>query len=102
MTKQKEALALLFANCWKDEALKARFLADPKGVLMEHGLEVPDDIDVRVVENSDNCVHITLPTAPTGHLDLSNDELVAVAGGSGISYMVDECCTAVRKGEAAC
>ena len=42
MTEQKNALAQLFAACWKDEALKARFMADPKAVLKEHGLDVPD------------------------------------------------------------
>ena len=35
MTEQKKNLNQLFAACWKDEALKARFIADPKGVLAE-------------------------------------------------------------------
>ena len=30
MTEQKNQLASLFAACWKDEALKARFMSDPK------------------------------------------------------------------------
>ena len=33
MTESKHSLATLFAACWKDEALKARFIADPKAVL---------------------------------------------------------------------
>ena len=33
MTEQKNQLASLFAACWKDEALKARLMADPKAVL---------------------------------------------------------------------
>ena len=47
MTEQKNALAQLFAACWKDEALKARLMADPKAVLKEHGLDVPDNLDGR-------------------------------------------------------
>ena len=82
MTEQKNALAQLFAKCWKDEALKARFMADPKAVLKEHGLDVPDGIDVKVVENADDCVHITLPAPPAGDMDLSDDELSNAAGGS--------------------
>jgi hypothetical protein len=35
MTEQKNALAQLFAACWKDEALKARFMSDPKSVLKD-------------------------------------------------------------------
>ena len=81
MTEQKNALARLFAACWKDEALKARFMADPKAVLKDHGLDVPDGIDVKVVENADDCVHITLPAPPTGGMDLSDDELSNAAGG---------------------
>ena len=83
MTEQRNALAQLFAACWKDEALKARFLSDPKAVLKEHGLDVPEGIDVKVVENADDCVHITLPAPPAASMDLSDDELSNAAGGSG-------------------
>ena len=83
MTEQKNALAQLFAACWKDEALKARFMSDPKAVLREHGLNVPDGIDVKVVENADDRVHITLPAPPAGHLGLSDAELNNAAGAGG-------------------
>ena len=39
MTEQKNAMPQLFAACWKDDALKARFMSDPRAVLKEHGLE---------------------------------------------------------------
>ena len=81
MTEQRNALARLFAACWKDEALKARFLSDPKAVMKEHGLDVPEGIDVKVVENADDCVHSTLPAPPAGHGDLSEEELSNAAGG---------------------
>ena len=81
MTEQKNVLTQLFAACWKDEALKSRFMSDPKAVLKEHGLDVPDGIDVKVVENADDCVHITLPAPPAGHMGLADDELSNAAGG---------------------
>ena len=81
MTEERNQLAELFAACWKDEALKARFMNDPKAVLAEYGLDVPDGMDVKVVENADDCVHITLPAPPAGHNDLSDDELSNAAGG---------------------
>ena len=86
MTEQKNALARLFAACWKDEALKARFMSDPKAVLKEHGLDVPDGIDVKVVENADDCVHITLPKRPSD--DLSDEDLEAAAGGG--KHLLDD------------
>ncbi len=32
MTEQRNQLADLFAACWKDEALKQRFMADPRAI----------------------------------------------------------------------
>ena len=81
MTEQRNKLAALFAACWKDETLKARFLSDPKAVLAEHGIDVPDGINVNVVENTDNTVHITMPKGPAGAGELSDEELADVAAG---------------------
>ena len=81
MTEERNQLAALFAACWKDDALKQRFMSDPKQVLAEYGMDVPDGMDVKVVENADNCVHITMPAAPEGHQSLSDEELSAAAGG---------------------
>ena len=95
MTEQKNALARLFAACWKDETLKARFMADPKAVLAEYDMPVPDNLDVKVVENADDCVHITLPAPPAGDMDLSDDELSNAAGGTndGMSSRAACCAT---------
>ena len=86
MTEERNQLAELFAACWKDDALKQRFMSDPKAVLAEYGMDVPDGMDVKVVENADDCVHITLPAPPAGHMDLSDDELSNAAGGN---FMAD-------------
>jgi hypothetical protein len=61
--------------------LKARFMSDPKAVLAEYDMAVPDGMDVKVVENADNCVHITMPAPPTGSNELSDEELSNAAGG---------------------
>ena len=105
MTEERNKLAELFAACWKDEALKARFMSDPKSVLAEYGMDVPDGMDVKVVENSDNCVHITMPMAPGGHQDLSDEVLSAAAGGTvpisaymGTHCLVDTCTGQVHCG----
>ena len=94
MTEQKNALAQLFAACWKDEALKARLMSDPKAVLKEHGLDVPDNLDVKVVENADDCVHLTLPAPPAGHEKLSDEELSHAAGGDLVTSLQSDvsCC----------
>ena len=92
MTEERNQLAKLFAACWKDDALKQRFMNDPKAVMAERGIDVPDGIDVNVVENSDNTVHITMPQAPTGVADLSDEQLRNVAGGN--TYSIAGSCHA--------
>ncbi len=85
MTEQKNQLASLFAACWKDEALKARFMSDPKAVLAVYDMDVPDGMDVKVVDNTDNCVHITMPAVPADTNELSAEELSNAAGGGDVT-----------------
>jgi len=68
------------ANAWADPDYKERLKADPSAVLAEQGLEVPEGIEVRIVENTDDVVYFTLPPEPSEVLD--DDALEAVAGGS--------------------
>ena len=63
-------------------------------MLKDYGLEVPDGMDVKVVENADDCVHITLPAAPAGAGDLSDDELSNAAGGSPVATSEPRLCGA--------
>ena len=60
-------------------------------VLQEYGLDVPDNLDVKVVENADDCVHITLPAPPAGDMDLSDDELSNAAGGTNSGFFPVGC-----------
>lgn len=81
MTEQKNNLAKLFADCWKDPDLKARFTSEPNIVLSEYGMDVPDGLNVSVVENTDNTVHITIPMPVEDPSSLSDLELARAAGG---------------------
>jgi len=82
MTDETNKMNTLIAACWKDDALKQRFLSDPHAVLAEHGMEVPEGVNVNVVENTDTTVHVTMPAAPTADGDLSDEELASAAGGA--------------------
>ena len=48
--------------------------------MTEHGIEAPAHMDVKVVENTDDTVHIVLPQALQGG-DLSDAEVSDAAGG---------------------
>ena len=91
MTEQRDGLAALFAACWKDEALKTRFMSDPKSVLAEYGIDVPDGVQVNVVENSEDNVHVTMPRFPSSSSTLADEELAGVSGGWGASTISGGC-----------
>jgi hypothetical protein len=69
----------LVARTWSDPAFKARLLADPAAALAEQGIALRTGQEVRVVENSDQVLCLTLPTKPAE--ELSDEQLDAVAGG---------------------
>ena len=96
MTDETNKMNTLIAACWKDDALKQRFLSDPHAVLAEHGMDVPEGMNVNVVENTDTTVHVTLPAAPTANGDLSDEELANAAGGVVVEH--SECNAAVSAG----
>lgn len=80
--KQKDSIRAfqkVVAKTWSDPAFKVRLTADPKSVLAEHGVSMPEGVEVKVVENSDRVVHLILPAKPTG--DLSDEQLDQAAGG---------------------
>ncbi|MCP4835349.1 MAG: NHLP leader peptide family natural product precursor [Phycisphaera sp.] len=88
-------LERLFVACWKDDAVRDRFLDDPRSVLAEFGVEVPEDLEVRVVQNDDDLVHVTLPATPASHPSLSDEELSLAAGGAAM-HTGSECLTYLK------
>lgn len=48
-------------SVWSDEALKNRLLTDPKPVLAEFGLTIPDDVQIQVHENGPETLNVVLP-----------------------------------------
>ena len=53
--------------------------ADPVAAFREQGMELPRDIAVRVLANTDDTRYIIMPPDP--NTDLSDEMLTAVAGG---------------------
>ena len=68
----------LIAKCWADEGFKRKLLANPAATLKAEGVELPADLTVKAVENSDKVFHLIIPAKPT---ELSDEDLDKVAGG---------------------
>lgn len=74
----------IISKCWQDAGFKKRFLTEPKAVLAEFGMDLPAGLEVKVVENSDKVMYLTLPPNPkTLGGELSDNQLDAVSGGAG-------------------
>ena len=73
--------AKLMARAWSDAAFKAKLLSDPRSALTAAGIEVPNGISVKVVEDTEDTRHLVLPTAPEG--ELTEEDLAKVGAGFG-------------------
>jgi len=62
-----------------DPEFHDRLKADPRGVLAENGLKIPDVVEIRTVQSDANVVYLALPPRPSD--ELSEEELEQVAGG---------------------
>jgi len=60
---------------YKDSGYRARAVIDPRGVLREFGLELGDDVEVRVWDSTAEIRYLVLPERPPGTEGLSQDEL---------------------------
>jgi nitrile hydratase subunit alpha len=59
---------------YKSEAYRSRVVRDPRGVLAEFGLTLPDSTQVRVWDASAEARYLVVPERPAGAEGLSEDE----------------------------
>ncbi|HVI84596.1 MAG TPA: nitrile hydratase subunit alpha [bacterium] len=63
---------------YKSAAYRSRAVIDPRGVLRELGLELPDHVEVRVWDSTAELRYLVLPERPGGTEGLSEQELAAL------------------------
>ncbi|MDP5220955.1 NHLP leader peptide family RiPP precursor [Ruegeria sp. 2205SS24-7] len=84
--------AAFFEKVWNDEAFARALEDDPKSALAELGGSPPENVEVRVVRDSDKVKYLHIPAAPQ-QCEISDAELLEVQGGTtgvcaGISLVV--------------
>ncbi|MEI8185839.1 MAG: NHLP leader peptide family RiPP precursor, partial [Chlorobiaceae bacterium] len=77
--EQDQAIAKIIAKAWTDETYKQRLTEKPADVLKEEGVEIPDGMTFKVVENTPALFHFILPQKPD--VELTENDLESVAGG---------------------
>jgi len=63
---------------YKSNAYRSRVVRDPRGVLREFGLELDEDIEIRVWDSTSEVRYMVLPERPEGTDHLNEDELAAL------------------------
>jgi nitrile hydratase len=63
---------------YKSAPYRARAVIDPRGVLREFGVELPDDIEVRVWDSTAELRYLVLPQRPEGTEGMTEPELAAL------------------------
>ena len=63
---------------YKSAPYRSRAVIDPRGVLSEFGLELPEDVEVRVWDSTAELRYLVLPERPTGSEELSEEALAAL------------------------
>lgn len=77
-----EMLDLLAKFAAENPDYRTALLKNPRAVVAEQfQIEIPPHIDVRVIEDTADAVHVVLPHAVASGAELSDADLEAVAGG---------------------
>ena len=63
-------------NWYKSFAYRSRVVREPRAVLREFGLDLPDSVEIRVWDSTSEVRYMVLPERPLGTEHLSEEELV--------------------------
>ncbi|MGC1258277.1 MAG: nitrile hydratase subunit alpha [Candidatus Acidiferrales bacterium] len=62
---------------YKSAPYRSRAVIDPRGLLREFGLQLPDDVELRVWDSTADLRYLVLPERPAGSEGLNEEELAA-------------------------
>ncbi len=74
-------MSKLLRTALSDDAVMHDLIADPRASLAKHGIRMQAGVDVEVVRQGSNDLHVLVPAAAMAMGELSDDALEAVSGG---------------------
>ena len=63
---------------YKSAPYRSRAVIDPRGVIREFGLELPEDVEIRVWDSTAEIRYLVLPERPAGTDDMTEAELAEI------------------------
>jgi len=79
---RKKLKEQIIKKAQEDQGFKKALVENPKGAIGQLGVQLPEDVEVKVVEESTEVVYLVLPVNPG---ELTDEQLDDVAGGTGCS-----------------
>jgi TOMM propeptide domain len=66
LSNPQELRNQIIEKAWSDSAFKKQLLSDPKAAIKDaFGIEVPADINLQVLEETDKNYYLVLPSSPS-------------------------------------
>lgn len=87
LPNKKDFEAMVNAKVWKDPKFRRKLLEDPKGALKDMGIDIPHNLNIRIVEDDKTMVTFVILPAPLHATEMEEIELRKVAGGSKIACL---------------
>jgi Nitrile hydratase, alpha chain len=82
LQSRQELESKLIAKAWQDETFKQELFSNPKAAFAkEMGQPLPENVEIRVLEETPTTFYIVVPKNPEVSEELSDEALEAVAGG---------------------
>jgi nitrile hydratase len=63
---------------YKSAPYRSRAASDPRGVLREFGVEIPESVEIRVWDSNAELRYMVLPERPAGTESMNEEELAAL------------------------
>jgi hypothetical protein len=72
--ENKKKYVQIIAKAWADEEYKKKLLANPTEVFKEEGLELPESINIKMLEDTEDEQVLILPRVPEKELTVEEIE----------------------------
>jgi hypothetical protein len=84
--EQAKKMQKVIAKAWTDEGFKQKLISQPSETLRDEGMDVPQGVELRVVESTEKVVYLVLPPKPSSD-EISHEQVEQrLAAGCGGKY----------------
>jgi len=85
--------AKIIAHAWKNPSFKEKLLKNPRAAFKEMGLDIPEEVQIKVIEDKPNSFTFVLPPSVAHAEEMSTQELEKIAAGYGMGGCSSTACT---------